>query len=144
MNLVGLIFSFITYALIKSMVIAYFAGSGAIADSGFTDLPEFPTFNLDTDELFDFIGVGGLNSIAEATENIAIAIQDAARIIFAIISFIGSLLLFIGQLFLFLIANAFTGIDDAPPFINLLLVTPAVFLLGMILYKSVRSGEDEA
>jgi hypothetical protein len=141
MNTTGLVFIFITYSILKAMIFAD-ATNTNLAD----DIPTFPEFTYnqtEVDELFDFVTVSGVDAIAEAVQNIAIAIVGGFKIIVAVLLYLFDLLLFIGQMIGFLVVNAFTGLgDEAPWYINLILVAPTTVMIGMIIYKSIRSGDD--
>ncbi len=139
MRLVALVFLLVTYATVKAMIIADVAPEDTLFN-----LPEFPTLELNTTNLFDFEAVGGPDSISEATHNIAIAIGDTAKIILSVILFIIKIVFYLALLVAFLAANAFTGFgSEAPAWLNAIFVAPMAIGIAIVVYKLIRSGDDE-
>lgn len=146
MNITGLLFIFVTYAVLKSMVIADIDEDAIVIAA-----PTLPSFNLNTTGLFEFRDVGGFNALEDATANIGIAIADTGRIILAVIQFIIDIVVYIALFLAFIVVNSFTGIyddpdtptnEEAPWYINTIIATPAIVMVGIMGYKLLRSGDE--
>lgn len=136
MNFTGLIFIFITYAVLKSMIIA-----DVDAQSITIEAPSLPS--LDLNVTFNYVSIGGIDAIADAIHNLYITIAGIAQATVALVVFLYDLIVYLVQLFLFITVNAFTGFDGAPWYINTITATPAIVMVGIIGYKLLRSGSDE-
>lgn len=140
MNFSGLAFIFITYAVLKAMVLADV--TGVPLEEEIPSIPIFEYNQTEIDELFDFVTVSGVDAIAEAVQNVAIAIVGGFKVIVASVLFLFDMLVFVGQLVGFILTSAVTGVDG-PWYIDALIGLPMIIIATVMIYKLLRSGDDE-
>lgn len=79
-----------------------------------------------------------IDYLGDVFYNFGIAIIQAFTFIFAFIAYFVQLLIFIGKL----VVRSLTPLEDAPWYVNILLLTPQTFLVALIGFTLVRSGDD--
>lgn len=145
MRVVTILFIMVTYNVFALLI----AGESS-PEEGF-DFPEFdvPEFNFesygsegscgsfDVGECIEFLG-RVMRNIGIAIRNIGIGIIGTTELIFNLVTFVI-------ELSVIILSTAATGIDGAPWYVNLVLFTiPFTAGISIIIYKMVRSGDDES
>lgn len=145
MRIVTILFIMVVYNVMALFIVGDTSGDPAL---------DFPTFDVPS---FDFESYGNEGScgtfdvgeciefLARVMRNIGIAIRNIGIGIIGATQLIFNLVTFVIELSVIILASAATGIDGAPWYVNLALFTiPFVAGISMIIYKMVRSGEDES
>lgn len=134
MNIAPLLYTLLLYTTLKGMIL-YEAGAEPL------ELPVVPTFS--TNEQFDFRDVAGLDAVADAIYNLVEVFRVVAIYVIDSLIFTGELIVYIGALIITIGGLVFTTIEGAPYYVNILVTTPQVLMMGIIIYKMLRSGETE-
>lgn len=132
---VEIVFVLISYAVLSALILASATPGSSI---------DIPTLNIpDLDVNFPGGCSGGIFGIPECIAFLAKAILAIARAVVWAALLIFNLMLFVGQLFLLMGTLAITGIPGAPGLVNVIFFqVPIATMLGMLIYRLVRSGES--
>jgi hypothetical protein len=130
MKFVALLFVLLAYATTKAMI---------INDLNTAEV-EFPVLTIPT---FEFIDLSlGCAGFFDCTEYVGAVLYNMVLGIIFLVLLIVELLVYIVAMFATIFSLAFTGIEGAPEYINLLITVPMLAMLGMIIYKLIRAGSS--
>lgn len=128
-----LVFVLTTFTTVKAMILQETTEESLI--------PEFtePTWDFSFDP--DFKKVSGADFIADALSNIGEVFTEMGGIIASFLTGLGETVLLIFQFTGFVLDLMFSTIPGAPPWVNIILLTPYTAAVGMIAIKLItRSG----
>lgn len=129
MKIIAVIFIFLSFTIFKAMVL-----ETTQPDS--FDIPTLDFPDLEFNELPD--GCGGFTDCIEYVGNIIVnlvlGVVYVVLLLFNLVVFIAALFVLVGEV-------TITGIEDAPAWVNLIIFTPYLGIVGIILFKLIRKGD---
>lgn len=129
MKLINVVFVFLAFTIFKSMVLAETQPDAITFPSmDFPDL-EFETIPDGCSGFTDCI-----EYVGKVIVNLVLGIVYVVLLLFNLIAFIAALFVTVGEV-------TVTGIDNAPWWVNLIVFTPYLGIVGVILYKMIRKGD---
>jgi small-conductance mechanosensitive channel len=131
MKIVMIAFVLITFSVVQALIL-----------SGETDAVTIPTLNAPDTDFNDF--PDDCSGFFDCTEYVGQVLIVIGQAIIYVVLLIVALLIFLVQFTAFLAESQFTGVDGAPPWVNLLLSLPFLLAIGLFLFKALRKGDTDA